>query len=80
MGRGEAGDRRRDAILQAVRDFHAEHHYAPTLREVANLVGLATGSAAQYQIRLLVDAGVLAMDPKVARSLRVVEVHSREPL
>ncbi len=75
------GDVRRDAIVEFVAEHHREKGYGPTLREVAAAVGLRTHAAAQYQIWILVEAGVLAAEPRIPRSIRLgAEMHSREPL
>lgn len=73
------GELRRDAIVAFVTDFWRIKGWAPTLREVGAGVGLTAPSSVSHQVAILVDAGILAMDYRVARSLRVVEMHSREP-
>lgn len=72
------GELRREAIVAAVADLWLAKGWAPTLREVAEEVGLAAPSTVHSHVRILVDAGILAMDYGVPRSLRVVE-HAREP-
>lgn len=72
------GELRRDAIVAAVADFWRAKGWAPTLAEVGEAVGLKAPSTVHSHVKILVEAGVLAMDYGVARSLRVVEMHSRE--
>jgi len=74
-----SGDRRREAIVEFVAEHHRLKGYGPTLREVARAVGLRAHGTAQYQIGVLVAAGVLAQEPGIPRSIRLV-AHSREPL
>jgi repressor LexA len=66
------GDKRRDAIVEFVAEHHREKGYGPTLREVAAAVGLKAHGTAQYQIQVLVAAGVLAVEPRIPRSIRLV--------
>lgn len=67
-----AGERRRMRIVEFVGAFWAGNGYAPTVREIAQGVGLRHPSGAEYQIQLLIAAGVLQRTPRAARSLRVV--------
>jgi len=67
------GDRRRAAILEFITDYWTVNGYAPTVREVARGVGLATPSAAYHHLVLLERDGRLQWKTTIARSLRVVQ-------
>lgn len=75
----ERGARTRDAIEQFVIRFRREHQYGPSYAEIAAAVGIHWGSV-PYSVNGLIAEGRLVRDPGVLRSLRVVEMHSREPL
>lgn len=68
----QRGDARRDAIVEFVAEHHLEKGYGPTLREVAAAAGYRAHATAQYQVMILVAAGVLAVEPGIPRSIRLV--------
>lgn len=76
------GEARRAAIVAFVAGYWRTTGYAPSLREVGDAVGLRSVSVVHRHVGLLVDAGVLAVDPRRQRSLRLaavrLEMHSRE--
>lgn len=76
-GTTETGRAHREQIVEFIAGYHAEYGMAPNVREVAIGVGLSFSTAAHH-VGVLVYEGRLSRRPKVARSLRVVEVHSRE--
>jgi SOS-response transcriptional repressor LexA len=75
----ETGRAHRQQILEFIAGYHKEYGMAPNLREVAAGVNLGF-STTNHHVQVLVSDGRLSHRPKVARSLRVVEMHSREPL
>lgn len=64
---------RQRTILEFVRDFHSEHHYAPTIREVAEAAGLESSSSAQYQLRQLQGMGWIRTVPGRPRAIIVLD-------
>ena len=58
-------------ILQFVRDFLRERHYAPSMREIAGGVGLKSVSTVAYHLKQLRAQGLLESDPTRSRALRV---------
>ncbi|MEE9394083.1 MAG: transcriptional repressor LexA [Planctomycetota bacterium] len=60
-------------VLAFIRRFIAERGFAPTLAEIAAGLGFRSANASAQHVRLLVKKGALAVDPGVARSLRVLE-------
>lgn len=62
-----------DLILNFVRVFSASHGFGPTMREIADAVGLrSTSTVADYLLRMQ-KAGVVTSIPGSARSIRVLD-------
>ena len=55
-GRADPGQWRRRKILQFIQDFTQREGYPPTLREIAETMGLAT-STVFYHLSVLQDSG-----------------------
>ena len=53
---------RQRRVLQAVESFWHSHGYSPTLREIAEAVGLASVSSVSYHLSCLQDKGYLSRD------------------
>lgn len=72
-------DRGRTAqILQFVREFSCTHGFGPTIREIAEGVGLrSTSTVADYLDRMTRD-GLITSLPSTPRSIRVVEQNLTE--
>ncbi|MFF1732016.1 winged helix-turn-helix transcriptional regulator [Streptomyces sp. NPDC058247] len=51
--------KRQQSVLIAIHAHIADHGEAPTVREIAAAVGLASPSSALYQLRRLEEAGVV---------------------
>ena len=61
---------RRDETLKAIRSFVAAHGYPPTVREIAEILGVGH-STAQRAILALIEDGAVERRSGVARGLRV---------
>jgi SOS-response transcriptional repressor LexA len=59
---------RMQAVLAFIRDYHAEHGYAPSIREIATGLGLSISNAHRY-VRRLKDLGRLTYTEGIARSI-----------
>ena len=59
-------------IAGAIRTFTDEHGYPPTLREIGQLVGLASASSVLHHVRLLEHGGVVVRAPGRPRTVAVV--------
>ena len=72
-------DRGRTAqILQFVREYSCTHGFGPTIREIAEGVGLrSTSTVADYLDRMTRD-GLITSLPSTPRSIRVVEQNLTE--
>ena len=63
---------RQARILAFIREYIAEHGYAPSLREIGEDEHLHLSSVA-HQLTELEAAGLVTRDARVARSLRVAQ-------
>ncbi len=62
---------RQRRILEVIRDELAERGYPPSIREIADQVGLASSSSAAHQLKVLQAKGFLFRDPHRPRALEV---------
>ncbi|OLT25318.1 hypothetical protein BJF83_23235 [Nocardiopsis sp. CNR-923] len=62
---------RQGTILAAIRTLTAEEGHPPTLREIAERVGLSSTSAVSHNIEGLVQAGLVTHQKGVARSVHL---------
>lgn len=59
-------------ILEFIKDYHAQHGYAPTIREIGNGVGLLSTSTVHSHVDWLIEVGKLETDhPRSPRALRL---------
>ena len=65
--------RRQRAILEAIRASIEERGYPPSVRELADGVGLTSSSSVAYQLTTLEKMGFLRRDPNRPRALVVSE-------
>jgi hypothetical protein len=59
-------------IIEFVKEFTDERHFAPAIRDFLS-IGFVSTSHIRYRIDKLVEAGKLGRDPKIARSIYVIE-------
>lgn len=64
---------RQEAILATIRASIEERGYPPSVREIAEHVGLTSSSSVAYQLGILEKAGYLRRDPNRPRALVVAE-------
>src|SRR4051812_23305451 len=62
---------RQRRILTVIRDWLDEHGYPPTMREIAQAVGLKSASSADHHLKKLAELGLLRRD---ARGSRAVDI------
>lgn len=60
-------------ILNFIRKFLDERKYTPTVRDIARGCNISTPSVVQYHLNKLESQGHIYRDPKVFRSIRLVE-------
>lgn len=63
------GIERRKAILSFVRGHISEHGYAPSTREIAEAVGVASQVVVHTHLVRLAEQGYLTVTPRVARGI-----------
>lgn len=63
-------DRQR-AIIKAIHSSIQNRGYAPTVREIAQEVGLSSGSSVAYQLEALEAKGFIRRDPGTSRAMEV---------
>jgi repressor LexA len=62
---------RREAILKYIAEYRTEHGFPPTIREIAEGVGLKSTSTVAYYLRDLEQHGHLSRQPERSRGIRV---------
>jgi repressor LexA len=65
--------RSRLRILDFIRAFFREKGYAPTVRDIVRGCGISTSSVVQHHLNMLEKEGYIRRDPKVFRSIRLIE-------
>ena len=63
---------RQQQILDAIAAHWKAKGYAPSFREIADEVGIASTNGVSDHVKALVRKGLLLHDPRVARSVRLV--------
>jgi predicted transcriptional regulator len=59
-----------EMLILAIRAFVQEHGYAPTVREIAEMMGIGHGTA-QRLLQDLADSGKIEKRERVARGYRI---------
>lgn len=60
-------------ILLAISQFHRQHGYAPTIRDLMELVDVSSTSVVTYHLDRLRDAGMIDWVDGSARTLHLVK-------
>ena len=60
---------RQAAVLSCIRTHMLRNHYAPTIREIGDEVGLSSTSSVKYQLDTLADLGYLRRDTRRPRTM-----------
>ena len=63
---------RQALVLETIGDYWTTYGIAPTVRDIARLVGCVPSSAA-HQIKALESAGRITRTPRIPRSMKVVQ-------
>lgn len=58
---------KKQEILQFLRDFIRENHYAPSVREICSAVGLQSTATVHYHLNALREEGLISMDKQKKR-------------
>ena len=65
--------KKREEILQFLRQFVCENGYAPSVREICTAVGLQSTATVHYHLSALRDAGLIEMDDMKKRAISLPE-------
>ena len=63
---------RQTAVLKFLTEFTAENGISPSIREIAEAVGLSSTSSVQFNLDALERAGYIQRDPTHKRSIHIV--------
>ncbi|MBN1660200.1 MAG: transcriptional repressor LexA [Anaerolineae bacterium] len=63
---------RQQNILQFIREFIADNHFPPTIREIGQEVGISSTSVVKYNLDALEKKGLIERDGDISRGIRVV--------
>jgi repressor LexA len=61
--------KRQREVLEALRRLHDQHGFAPSLREVADEVGLASVSSVHAHVAKLTERGLVERRPRQPRTV-----------
>ncbi|MED1954135.1 transcriptional regulator [Brevibacillus centrosporus] len=61
------------AVLKAILDFTEKHKYAPTVRELTDMVGLKSSSTMHGYLERLKLLGLITWEPSSSRTITVTE-------
>lgn len=65
--------KRQQQILAVIRRYITEHGYPPTVREIAQTVGLNSISTVHTHLRNLESEGMIRRNPSMSRAIEIVE-------
>jgi repressor LexA len=63
---------RQREVLMAILEFTSKHKYSPTIRELAEMVGLKSPSTIYAILRKLKMHGLISWEPSSPRTLRII--------
>lgn len=64
---------KREEIMDFLREFTAEHGYAPSVREIMQAVGLKSTASVHYHLSALNQSGVIRVDGSKNRAISMQE-------
>lgn len=65
---------RQAAVLMCIRTHRLRNHYAPTIREIGDEVGLSSTSSVKYQLDSLAELGYLRRDTRRPRTMELTDL------
>lgn len=68
---------RRTRVLRAIEAFWLYHGYGPSMREIADMVGLASTSYTHFHVTDLVAKGLVVSEDGISRATRLTQ-HGRD--
>lgn len=70
--RGVTAKQRR--VLDFVKTFIVSNHYPPTVREIADALGIGSTNTVAHYLTMLQEYGLIQREPGIARGLTILEV------
>ena len=64
---------RQQRIMGFIREFLADRHFPPTIREIGEKVGISSTSVVKYNLDALERKGLIQRDGEISRGIRLVE-------
>lgn len=64
--------KRQKDVLQAIMDYTREYKYPPTIRELAEIIGVKSVSSVQEHLKRLKLQGMITWEPSLPRTLKVI--------
>ncbi|MDT8447063.1 MAG: transcriptional repressor LexA [bacterium] len=65
--------RKQEAIFDYIREYIEDHHYPPSVRDIAAHFDLASAGGVHKHLKNLVEKEYISLDPNVSRSIRVLK-------
>lgn len=75
---GDRGVERREDILDFIIQFITENNYPPSIREIAQGVGLKSIESVKYYLKILERNKKIKMKPNLSRTISVVGYEFRK--
>ncbi len=70
--------RRQRRILEAIRDWHDAHGYAPSIRDLMRMASISSTSVVDYSLGRLKEMGLVDRQRKIMRSIVLTDAGRRE--
>lgn len=69
----DQGEMRRKGILKFIRSYNTRKGWSPTIKEIADAVGLVSPNATRNHLHKLAEQGFINMEPRQARAISLVD-------
>ncbi len=67
------GEQKRKQILDFLRKYFSSHSYPPTVREIADAVGLKSPASVHTHLNILEQQGIIKKNPFNSRAIEIIE-------
>lgn len=71
---------RQEQVYDAIRRHMSEHGFAPTLREIGDMVGLKSPSSVKHQLHCLEELGLLKVNAGKGRAIELIDTSETNPI
>ncbi len=72
------GTQKREQILDFLREYFSYHNYPPTVREIAEAVGLKSPASVHTHLNILEKQGLIKKNPFNSRAIEIIENNTEE--